>query len=564
MKMRIFGMLLALILCLSSMALAESAIVSTMDLQARDVVLNEVTNTLAVIPENESDYVIMDAAGNVLSDNKFYQVQERDGLFWFSQGNALNNEGLADGNGRILVPAAYGDVRVVSDKWQIGIKLVESNADNYDYKTYGNTEKYYLVGQNDVYYNGVMVGSLSRLQCVATHVYAHGDYLYVKQREGGPAYYDKNLTPSGYDKTDGVYYEEFEYDRKTKAVWHKGSNQKAFCEGCTLTEDEVEQTIWIEDDAVGYDLQGNQLFDLTKRNYDRIYNFKGDYAQVKIDKLYGLIDRNGNEILPCDYDAILVGNETEYFESGYLLVNKAGKVGIVDPTGKELVEFKYPESNCKTNRGPFFYLNDLEGKIIMVSPVAGELPTRYQDVNMSISGVCPVFVAELEEDNVGLVDLSGNALIPFDGTYDNTYKLEFSHDGTVVVGRGDYHEYKVYTLAHGGAVQPSEPANANPFALFGSVMDGKETEKEKATVDNPFEMFGTVFGEIQTQADVKEVESDQSVCAGCGYVAPAGQTPKFCSECGTPFPQKTVCKGCGFEPPAGTTPKFCSECGTAF
>ena len=55
MKMRIFGMLLALILCLSSMALAESAIVSTMDLQARDVVLNEVTNTLAVIPENESD-----------------------------------------------------------------------------------------------------------------------------------------------------------------------------------------------------------------------------------------------------------------------------------------------------------------------------------------------------------------------------------------------------------------------------------------------------------------------------------------------------------------------------
>lgn len=547
MKMRIFGLLLALVLCVSGIAMADTTIVSTMDILARDVILNKTTNTLAVIPEDESDYVIMDANGNVLSENKFSQMMERDGLFWFAEGGDINNEGLADGNGRILVPAAYGDVQVVSDKWQIGVKLEEATGDNYDYKTYGKTEKYYLVGQNDIYYNGVMVGSLSRAQCAATYAKANGDYLYVRQREGGPAYYDKNLTPSGYDKTGGTYYEEFEYDRKTKAVWHKGSNQKAFCEGCTLTGDEVEQTIWVQDDSVGYDLQGNKLFDLTKRNYDIIYKFKGDYATVKIGKLYGLIDKNGNEILPCDYEEIIMGSEKEYFASGYLLVKKDGKVGIVDPTGKELVDFKYPSSNCKTGSGPFFYLNDLEGKVIMVSPVVGELPTRYQEVSMRNSGVCPVFVAELEEDNVGLVDLNGNAVIPFDGAYDNTYKLEVSNDGTVVVGRGGYHEYKVYTLAHGvAAEEEAAPAASETVDAMASILQI---------------MSGTTAAE---PAPTPAPAGDQAVCAGCGYVAPAGQTPKFCSECGTPFPQKTVCKGCGYEPPAGQTPKFCSECGTAF
>ena len=540
MKLRILALALALVLCLTGIAAADSTIVSTYELNARDVVLNPTTNTMAVIPEGESDYVIMDANGTILSENRFNSVMHREGLFWFTEGNRINNEGFADGNGRILVPAVYGDVEVVDDRWQIGVKLKAATADNYDYKTFGSSEKYYLVTQYDVYFDGAFVGSLDRLQCAPAHCYAYGEYLYVRQKEGGAVYYDKNLTPSGYSITGGTYYEEFEYDRKTKAVWHKGSNQKAFCEGCTLTEDEVAQTIWVQDNEIGYDLQGNVLFDLTKRNYDIINKFKGDYASVKIGKLFGLIDRNGNEILPCDYEEIIMGGEKEYFESGYLLVRKDGKIGMVDPTGNEIVDFKYPAANCKTNSSPFFYLNDMEGKVVVLSP-NGELSTRYKSITTKNSGVCPVFVAELEEDNVGLVDIAGNAVIPFDGTYDSTYKLELSQDGTVVVAKADYQQYLVYTLSHGAA--PAEEEAVNPFDLLAQLAGANE-----ATATEP----------------AAEPAADKVVCSGCGYEPPAGQTPKFCSECGTPFPQKTVCKGCGYEPPAGQTPKFCSECGTAF
>lgn len=536
MKLRILGLVLALVLCLCSMAAADTAIVSTIDLNVRDIVFNSAANTMAVMQENADVYEIMDANGNVLSEGKYGQVFVKDGMYRVSNENTLNNYGLLDGNGKEMMPMAYGDVIVLSDRWQVGVKLVKATAENYDYKTLGGSERYYLVGQNDVYFDGVLVGSLDRLQFSGTQAYALGEYLYVKQKEGGARYYDKTLTPSGYDKTGGTYYEEFEYDRKTKAVWHKGSNQKAFCEGCTLTEDEVLQTVWVQDDAIAYDLQGNVLFDLTKRNYDYIYKFKGDYASVKINKLYGLIDKNGNEVLPCDYNN-LYPTDDGYFANGYLIVEKDGKLGMVDPTGKELVEYKYAMSNCNTYRAPFAYLKDMEGKHLVISPVAGELPTRYEEINMSMSGKCPVFVAKVEEDKVALVDLYGNEVIPADGTYDRTYDLEFSADGTVVVGKVDYHEYKVYTLSH-EAAQAAEPAGQTGGA---------------------FDALMQIAGSSETAT-----AGGQTACTGCGYMPPEGQTPKFCSECGTPFPKKLVCSGCGFEPAEGTTPKFCSECGTAF
>ena len=53
-------------------------------------------------------------------------------------------------------------------------------------------------------------------------------------------------------------------------------------------------------------------------------------------------------------------------------------------------------------------------------------------------------------------------------------------------------------------------------------------------------------------------QADGWTCPNCGH---AGNTGKFCSECGTPMPapQAWTCPNCGHE---GNVGKFCSECGT--
>ena len=47
-------------------------------------------------------------------------------------------------------------------------------------------------------------------------------------------------------------------------------------------------------------------------------------------------------------------------------------------------------------------------------------------------------------------------------------------------------------------------------------------------------------------------------CAACGEPLPEGA--KFCPACGTPAAQKRVCPVCGAVP-AGDTARFCAECG---
>lgn len=74
-------------------------------------------------------------------------------------------------------------------------------------------------------------------------------------------------------------------------------------------------------------------------NYDTNNNIKynSNVLKVQKDNKYGLINLDGKEILPCEYDEIsaLIGNENS------IKIIKDGKVGIVDNNGKKVVDAKY-------------------------------------------------------------------------------------------------------------------------------------------------------------------------------------------------------------------------------
>lgn len=511
----LFLMAALLMISLSVPAMADAVLTDSYTLEARDVIFNRYTNTMGIRRPDATQYVLIDAVGNELTSEPYIGMVDNNDMFEVAVEEGTNIWGLIDGQGNPVMPMQYGDIEYVSTRWQVGIALEDATVDNYDYKSWSG-DSFYLIAAYDVYFNGTKVGSLSRTE--ANYFYAYGSYLYVRDKEGNYAYYDSAFNKSDYASDGSGEYAE---DYKTKTVWHKGSGQQAFTAGCTLTADDVEQSIW-ETDGQFYDLQGNLLFKAATA-YDTVRAYQGDYAVVRVYGKYGLIDREGNEVVPCEYDEISC-NEA-YLASGYQIVVKDGKVGYVNAQGEVTCDFVYGSANASTYRSPFTSLKDLEGNVIVLSGAVGELPERYKSVSFtSGTDTCPVFAAVNLEGVAGVVDLVGNAVIPFDGTYDSEYDFDISNDGSLVVGYQGSRMYQVYLLQHTSEIS--------------AVQSGEE---EQPSSDEP----------------------ESWICTECG----TENTGKFCTECGAAKPETSaalVCKNCGYTPAEGETPKFCPECGTAF
>ena len=520
--------------CLCAQAFADSIVKNSYVLEARSVEFNRYTNTMGVVKSDTKNYVLIDAAGNELTTAPYVHMRCNMDMYEVAVDTESDNAlGLIDSAGNEIIPMQYGDIQYISPHWQLGVSLEKATVDNYDYKSWDG-ENFYLVSAYDVYFNGKMVGSLSRTQY--DYAYGYGDYLYMEDKEGNYSYYDSAFNKSAC-ASDGS--SEYSQDYKTNAFWHKGSNQQAFAPGCTLTSDEVEQSI-MELNGQFYDLQGNVLFRAANA-YDYSISYEGDYARVHAFGKYGLIDKEGNEVVPCEYDQIYCSER--YLDSGYQVVVKDGKVGYVNVRGEVTCDFVYGESNVySTYRSPFNYLNDLEGNVIVLSGAIGELPERYASVRFGDGDCCPVFAAVNLNGDAGVVDLYGNTVIGFNGAYDDEYDFSISNDGSLVLGYMGSGEYEVYQL------ERTDSAGALPAAA--------DAPAEPVTADAP----------AAAEAPAEEAKTDAPEgwnCASCG----AANAGKFCTNCGAAKPVEEVkpeCKNCGYAPAPGEKPNFCPECGTAF
>jgi len=510
---RIAALLLAVMLVLSLCSVASAqGITKEYTVQVRSLNLNDETNTMAMMGVDSRLYALYAADGTRISEEKYIKMSPQDTLYEVAVENGLNTLGVMDSTGKMLVPMMYGDIQYVSEKWQLGVVLAPATADNYDYKTIGGDTEFYIVSVYDVYYCGTRVGSLGRTDYYAA--YAYGDYLYVSNKERVYSYYDKDFKASGYSDSSSS-----EYHETRNGIYHRGSGQQAFTAGCTLTSDEVALDI-MEVDGRFVDLQGNVVF-AKDAKFSYIAKFKGDYAQTSMSNgKKGLIDRTGREVLECVYDNIPY-NDT-YFEGGYQSAVKDGKFGYLNTNGEVTYGFKYAENAVKSNyKAPLTYLNDLDGSVVVLSAVAGELPVRFKEVRILNANGCPVFAAETAEKKAGIFDVYGNEIIPADGTYDDTYDFQISQDGTLIAASLGGGEYKIYLL------------DVTPVA--------EEIPSE-------------------TEEPAEPAEDGSWKCSN-GH----SNTGKFCAECGEARPaDKLKCSKCGFEPKEGTAPKFCAECGNAF
>ena len=502
---KLLMMILALCLCLSA-ACAETT-VEAKDLEAYSLELNAAANTFLLRDGNTRAYRVVDADLEPLSDDYLY-ISISGGYY-----KAANEEGLTygllDGQGKLIIPMEYCAFEVLSDRWIAAVKVVEATSENYDYKVLfaaDDVNPYYLTDTVDLWYNGELKGTLTRPEW--GNAYPYGDYLYVRDRDGKCSFFNSKFEKTTAE-TDS--YREYDEDYKTKSMFHQGSNQTAFTAGCTLTEEEVKQSVWVNYDRQLVDLQGNVIADLS--GYYTA-NVDADSNLVKIrneDGKHGVLDATGKEIVPCVYDSIDY-DLADALKSGYLYAVKDGMGGFVNlATGAE-TGFTFPESACK-NRANFIVADDRDGKVL-ISAAAGELPGRYQEADVPYNSASPFAAVKDPDGRVHVIGMLGEEILPDNPDIKNTYNVSFSADGSLILVQDIDRLYHIYRVSGTYDIPSAEPD--------------------------------------------AEAQPDTWICANCG----TENHGKFCTECGSPRPEEKqddswTCEN-GHE---GNTGKFCSECG---
>lgn len=523
-----------LALALAVPALAEEPTVLSLENYKGSANLNIYCNTFAIRVKNTDYYCLLDADGKELVGitSHYTDMYPRD-TFYKVEGpsdDGVHDEGVLDGyDGHVIVPAKYADIDFISDRWIGGIKLTSSNEDDKDYTfTFsGGEKKFYRIDTVDIYFDGTMVGTLTRNEYHGGYATAHGSYLTVTNMAKEYVAYNSKLekSPITPDYASSEYISERRSDGTR--YYHVGSGQEAFVPSCTLTADEVERPFNYVN-GVAYDLQGNVLF-TTVGEYSSLRTFKGGLAVVYKDSCYGMIDTSGNVVIPVEYKSL---DDTPVY--GYIYAEKDGKAGYLDVHGNVTCPFTYNADVVK-HRGCFSLIQDLDGSYIVLSAAVGVLPERYASVDFPTYSGSMAFVGTNSNNELTIVDLYGNTLLPYTNEY---RRIELSKDGSMAEVNSYENGYMILKFSGVGQSSQQQP------------------------LQNPGDQANALVSAILGQMGQGEQTADGSWTCPNGH---SGNTGNFCTECGVPKPEEVkpaFCANCGYAF-GDTVPNFCPNCGTA-
>ena len=439
--------LLLAVLLLAGALSVSSAESSSRAFTARSLDLNRVSNTLAYRGENDEYYQVIDADGNALTapDAGYISMNVNSYYGFFTveaaSEDGVHDEGLLDGQGKVLVPPVYADVEVISQRWQAGIRLTPCEADDKDYtfSNWSTGEKlFFRVDTVDFYLDGQLVGTLPRTDYGSCT--AHGAYIAVRNQARETVFYNGSMEPSSRPANGSGEFDSVYANRKN-TYYHQGSGQQAFADGCTLNAEDLENPYLYNDkDSTVYDIRGNALF-TAPRNYNSVRAFINGYALARFDGKYGLIDLQGHEIIPPEYEELGSYAGDSLMRYGYISAVKDGKIGFLDAQGRVTCDFVYA-ANAGRDRSTFAEIKNLDGTIIVLSAAVGELPEHYAEVSFPSSNGCRAFIAKNSQGQFCVVDLYGNTLIPYD-TYNS---ISLSQDGSLALIYSGNRQYTVCRL----------------------------------------------------------------------------------------------------------------------
>ena len=144
---------------------------------------------------------------------------------------------------------------------------------------------------------------------------------------------------------------------------------------------------------------------ITPNRYRFVDKFHGDYCKVYLDyNKCGLIDRDGNEVLPCIY------NELDYPAEGRILVVRDGHYGYTDLKGNIVIEPQYLLAGTfHDGLAPIQIIIDTYFTACSFIDTLGHqiLPAIYETVQPFNEGYAPV----MRYQRWGLIDQSGKEVL---------------------------------------------------------------------------------------------------------------------------------------------------------
>lgn len=510
---KLVSFLLAAVMLLAVCVSASAEI--TLTSEYYEAILNKAGNTLAACFERGTGYYITDLYGNKLSDTEYSNVHydSESGLFKVEQKTGdINNTGVADAFGKQLVPCAYTGVEILSDKWVLGKHTVAADENNYDYRvsTSDGTE-FAIIDAYDVYFMGEKVGSLGRLDFYMG--YAYGDYLVIKNEAGDYNGYNSRLEKSDIKSDTNAEYIEVK-ENGERVYYHVGSGQKVFCPECTLTDDEVSQSLRSDNKYNFYDLQGDLVFSAGD-TVKYVSKFNGRYAKAESNSGKGLIRDDGVIVVSCQYSDL---NYLNAFKD-YIAVSVGGNLGYSDLNGNLVCQTNYPYGSFRVYN-KFSYIKDLDGSYVLVTPM-GQIDRHFAAVQIVYTAYGDIVGVQETTGEVGVIDIYGNDVLTPNGCYKYADNIVISDDGTVIVARNtDTRSYEVYTVELEGTAPAVETAPAE--------------ETEPAAHDT---------GDSAPEAQAAPAEDGTWVCETCGQT----NSGNFCPNDGTkkPEPAGWTCPVCG-------------------
>lgn len=175
-------------------------------------------------------------------------------------------------------------------------------------------------------------------------------------------------------------------------------------------------TVKLYEQAEEYDKRIKKLEDNLPENKPFEYitglgspEYSANRLLVKKGAYYGYIDREENLVVPCIYD-----DAYSFDSKGYARVRKDEKWGLIDSNGNivlpiELSEVEYFDSD----RDYLKVKNDRKWGIIRLSDMSFVLPAQYDEVEKGCwdNGVYQFVVKD--RGTQGVMDVTGNVVIPF-------------------------------------------------------------------------------------------------------------------------------------------------------
>lgn len=134
--------------------------------------------------------------------------------------------------------------------------------------------------------------------------------------------------------------------------------------------------------------------------------YEGKILKIEKNEKYGLIDFNGKQVLPAEYDEIVTLEGTE----NSILIKKDGKVGLVNDNGGIIAEAEYKEIKNlgETYKNGYITINE-DGKYGIISATKKQiLENKYDEISQTYLGE---YYLVKENENQKLIDSKGNVII---------------------------------------------------------------------------------------------------------------------------------------------------------